>query len=39
VRLEVAENMPTELEQFLLEQFQLTTETYTGSTGRSTWCV
>jgi len=26
VRLEVAENMPTELEQFLLEQFQLTTE-------------
>ena len=26
VRLEVAENMPTELEQFLLEQFQLTSE-------------
>src|SRR5499427_3453870 len=26
VRLEVAENMPTELEQFLLEQFQLTTD-------------
>lgn len=26
VRLEVAENIPTELEQFLLEQFQLTTD-------------
>src|SRR5258705_1003153 len=26
VRLEVAENMPTDLEQFLLEQFQLTSD-------------
>jgi len=39
VRLEVAENIPTELEQFLLEQFQLTTEDLYRVDGQSTWCV